>query len=96
MNVIRAAEHDKTEKLTKLGEMKPGCGKVFRFQGVSYAEALAGQDENCFYQVIKSGPEETGRVMICSIDGKIVRKCDDTHQVVSHSAKLVVNDPEMI
>lgn len=96
MNVIRAAEQDKTEKLTKLGELKPGCGKVFRFQGVSYAEALTGSNENCFYHVIKSGPEETGRVMICSVDGKIVRKYDDTHQVIAHTAKLVVSDPEMV
>ena len=96
MNVIRAAECDKTEKLTKLGDLKPDCGKVFRFQGVSYVDALSGKDDNCFYQVIKSVPEETSRVTICSVDGKTVKKYDDTHQVIAHSAKLVVCDPEMV
>jgi hypothetical protein len=96
MDVVRAAEHDKKEKLTKLSELKPGCGKAFRFQGTSYAEGLANTDDACFYMVIKSGAEKTGRVAICSVDGKIVRECDDTHLVIAHAAKFVVSDPEMV
>ncbi len=95
MKVVRMAEQDKTEKLTKLGDLKPGSGKVFRFQGTSYSEALAGKDDDCFYMVVKSTPEKTGRVAVCSVDGKIVKEYDDTHLVIAHSAALIVSDPEM-
>ena len=90
MKIVKAASKGKTEKLTKLGEVKPGDGKVFRFQGASFEEALVGKDDACFYMVIKSTPEKVGRVTICSLDGKSVLDRDDSHLVVVHSAEISI------
>ncbi|OGG78078.1 hypothetical protein A3A36_02835 [Candidatus Kaiserbacteria bacterium RIFCSPLOWO2_01_FULL_52_12b] len=87
---------DRTEKLTKLGDVKPGDGKVVRFQGTFFEDALCGKDDACFYMVIKSTPEKAGRVTICSLDGKAVLEIDVDHLVIVHSAKVVVDDAEMI
>jgi hypothetical protein len=84
-----------TVKLTKLGDLKPGCGKVFRFRDTTLADAMSGKDEATFWLVVKSTPEKAGRVRAISVDGTIERELDDFHRVIAHVAHLEIDDAEL-
>lgn len=92
--VVKANPSGKTEKQTKLGDVKPG--DIFRFPSVSFEQALAGEEGVEFYQVIEIQPKKTGRVTIVSIDGKSVKEKDDDHKVVVHPSKMEIGEAELV
>jgi len=82
------------EKQTKLGDVAPGV--TFRFTSVSFEQAIAGEDGAGFYHRIDIQPKTTGRVTICTSDGKTVLERDDSHLVVVHPSKLMVGAAERV
>jgi len=92
--VVKANPSGKTEKQTKLGDVKPG--EYFRFPSVTFEQALAGEEGAGFYQVIETQPKKTGRVTIVSSDGKSVQEKDDDHKVVVHPSKLEIGEAELV
>ncbi len=93
-HIEKAGEKGKTEKLTKLGEVK--TGEVFRFQGTTYEEAIAGENGALFYMVINTQPKKTDRVTIVSMDGQSVQEKDSDHLVIVHPSKLHVGQAPLI
>lgn len=92
--VVKANPSGKTEKQTKLGDVKPG--QVFRFPSVTFEQALAGEEGAGFYQVIDTQPKKTGRVTIVSSDGRSVQEKDDDHKVIVHPSTLEVGEAELV
>ncbi len=92
--VVKANPSGKTEKQTKLGDVKPG--EFFRFSSVTFEQALAGEEGAGFYQVINTQPKKTGRVTIVSSDAMSVLEKDDDHKVVVHPSRLVIDEAELV
>ncbi len=92
--VVKANPSGKIEKQTKLGDVKPG--EVFRFPSVTFEQALTGEEGAGFYQVIRTQPQKTGRVVIVSSDGMSVQEKDDDHMVVVHPSKLLIDQAEFV
>jgi hypothetical protein len=82
----------KTEKRTKLQDVKPG--EVIRFPFHSYEQAIAGEEGAGFHMVIDVQPKKTGRVNIVSSDGKLVQEKDGDHEVIVHPSRLEVGGAE--
>jgi hypothetical protein len=92
--VVKANPSGKTEKQTKLGDVKPG--EFFRFSSITFEQAIAGEEGAGFYQVIETLPKKTGRVTIVSSDGRSVQEKDDDHKVVVHPSRLEISEAEFI
>ncbi len=92
--VVKANPSDKTEKQTKLGDVKPG--EFFRFPSVTFEQALTGEEGAGFFSVIETQPKKAGRVTIVSSDGKSVQEKDDDHMVIVHPSKLEIGEAELV
>lgn len=84
----------KTEKQTKLGDVKPG--EFFRFPSITFEEALAGKEGAGFYQVIETQPKKADRVSILTSDGKSLQERDADRMVIVHPAKIVISPAELV
>ena len=94
LKVVKANPSGKTEKQTKLGEVKPGT--FFRFPSSTFEQALAGDEGAGFYQVINTQPKKTGRVTIVSSDGESIQEKDDDHLVIVHPATIQISEAELV
>lgn len=93
LQILKANPSGKTEKQTKLGDVKPGS--IFRFPSVTFEQALSDEEGSGFYLVIETQPKKAGRVTIVSIDGKSFQEKDDDHKVVVHPSKLEIGEAEL-
>ena len=92
--IEKANPSGKTEKRTKLGDVKPG--EFFRFPSCTFEQALVGEDGGGFYQVIEIQPKKADRVTILSSDGRSVQERDADREVIVHPAKIVISGAEWV
>lgn len=86
MTTINKLYEVRVEKLTKLGDAKPG--DYVRLETMRpFEDAMVRPHEN-FFMVIETQPKKAGRVTLSSIDGKLVVEKDDDRMVVVHPATL--------
>lgn len=88
----------KVEKQVQLKDV--GVGKVFRFPGITYEEALSGKDEATFYRVVansaKKSDDKVPLITAVSLDGKSAIERHGDHMVISHPDKQLVGEAEMV
>lgn len=92
--IEKANPSSKTEKRTKLGDVKPG--DLFRFPSYTFAQALIGEEEAGFFFPVEKQPKQTGRVSIVSTDGKSMLEKDADREVIVHPSELVIGEAEWV
>lgn len=97
MKIVSEQDRVKTEQLLSLSSIKPGEGKLVRFQGVLYEEAVSGEGDACFYMVIAPPKPTPGRVALVSLDGRSVIERDESHLVHVHTIlEIEITKPHLV
>ncbi len=86
----------KKPKVYQLRQLVPSDGFMFMLQqGLSLDEILA-QDGSPAVYVLTDVPSKDGQLTVIGIDGRGLRKVDDTHLVTKHKLHIQVEDAEMV